>query len=184
MNELGERDREKERDVLRSIQALRYIVSALPYSQSLHLFIRQNKFAQALSHSLIAHQIIASDFLHVADGCLFLCLLFFSFILLAGLCASFTFSFSRQMCVVVSLRVSSLSHHTIPSQYFPLVLTTQSEIQWAENNLASAHSCVLESRECARIRIIPFAQHQPNRMRRKENAMCLTHTNTTRWILI
>lgn len=182
-----ERETEHERDVLRSIQALGYIVSALLYSQSHHLFIRQNKFAQALIHSLSlsSHiKIIASDFLHVADGCFFFTLLFIpSACRLMCMCFVHILILLSNVCCF--LLVSSLSHHTIPSQYFPLVLTTQSEIQWAENNLASAHSYAW-NRVNARV-FASFHSHninQPNETKRKCDVLVASKHNEMNFDLI
>ena len=100
MNRARERENGKERDVLRSIQALGYIVSALLYSQSLHLFIRQNKFAQALTHSL-SHRtsnysigfstccwwLFFSTLLFIASACRLMCMCFVHIlILLSNVC--------------------------------------------------------------------------------------------------
>lgn len=134
-------------------------------SHSICLFDRINSLTNIYTHVIacasMLHQIIASDSLHVADACFFF--IFFC------LCVFF-----HQMCVIYKKNFLFSSRRTIQSQYFPLVLTTQSEIQWAENNLASAHSCALcsFSHSCTT---------STKRMKRKE--WC-ARVQTTRWILI
>lgn len=89
------------------------------------------------------------------------------------------------ICTHICIAIGKASHY-FPSQYFPLVLTSQSEIQWAENNFASSQfwlwsrwGSVLYSLR----RTLFFFFHLPMHQAVQRNVTC-TSNNDEFWFII